>query len=199
MTDRREQIADAGITLLATRGIRALTHRAIDEELGLPAGSTSYYARTKRDLVNLIVQRLAGSAGNDATAHELPEAPTPEVVAQLMVSALDTLMHRENDHRARLLLHMECRNDPILSEALAARPAIRETFTQMAAELFRRLNVSDPETNARDAVGLLDGMLMQRIIRGAHPDEQAIFEAYLRGLPTNVQTGSEEKSTSISR
>ena len=70
MTDRREQIAAAGLTLLATRGIRALTHRAIDEELGLPAGSTSYYARTKRDLVNLIVQRLAGSAGNDATAYE---------------------------------------------------------------------------------------------------------------------------------
>lgn len=135
MTDRREQIADAGITLLATRGIRALTHRAVDEELGLPAGSTSYYARTKRDLVNLIVQRLAGSAGNDATAHKLPEAPTPEVVAQLMVSASAPHASRERPPRPIASSHgMPQRS--ILSEALAARPAIRETFTQMATELF---------------------------------------------------------------
>lgn len=183
MTDRREHIADAGITLLATRGVRALTHRAIDDELSLPTGSTSYYARTKHDLLNLIVQRLATRTSADASTYMLPSEPTPEIVAILMVNALDTLMHRENDHRARLLLLMECHNNPVFSDILATRPPIRLDFIEMAAELFRRLNVSNPEQNARDAVGLLDGMLMQRIIRGAHPNEQVIFETYLRGLP----------------
>ncbi len=182
MTDRREHIADAGITLLAARGVRALTHRAIDEELGLPTGSTSYYARTKHDLLNLIVQRLATRTGADAASYELSPQPTVESTALLMVGALDMLMRRENDHRARLLLLMECHNDPVFSEVLAVRPPIRLDFMDMATELFRRLNVRNPECNARDAVGLLDGMLMQRIIRGAHPNEQAIFEAYLRGL-----------------
>lgn len=182
VTDRREHIADAGITLLATRGVRALTHRAIDEELDLATGSTSYYARTKHDLLNLIVQRLATRTVADAAAYELPAKPTTESSASLMVGALDMLMRRENDHRARLLLLMECHNDPVFSEVLATRPPIRLDFTETAAELFRRLNITDPEQNARDAVGLLDGMLMQRIIRGAHPNERTIFEAYLRGL-----------------
>lgn len=55
--DRRSEIAEAGIRVIAKLGVRALTHRAIDAELALPTGSTSYYARTRHDLVTLIVQR----------------------------------------------------------------------------------------------------------------------------------------------
>jgi DNA-binding transcriptional regulator YbjK len=63
MADRRAQIAEAGIAILASRGVRALTHLAIDRELGLPDGSTSYYARTRRDLIAVIVDRLATRTG----------------------------------------------------------------------------------------------------------------------------------------
>lgn len=48
---RKAQIAKAVVTLLGARGSRGLTHRAIDEYLGLPPGSTSYYYRTKIDLL----------------------------------------------------------------------------------------------------------------------------------------------------
>lgn len=59
MTGRREIVADAAIAVLAARGPGALTHRAVDAEAGLPAGSASNVVRSKRELVDLAWQRIA--------------------------------------------------------------------------------------------------------------------------------------------
>ena len=55
---RRTEIADAAITALATRGMRGLTHRAVDQTAGLPEGSSSYYYRTRQALLQAVVERL---------------------------------------------------------------------------------------------------------------------------------------------
>ena len=51
-------IADSAIEVVARDGIRALTPRAVDSEAGLPSGSTSYYCRTRAQLVSLTVDRV---------------------------------------------------------------------------------------------------------------------------------------------
>src|SRR3954470_24266880 len=56
--DRQDAIADAAIHLVATRGLRGLTHRAVDTEAGLPPGSTSYYLRTRNALLTACVSRM---------------------------------------------------------------------------------------------------------------------------------------------
>ncbi|MET9923041.1 TetR family transcriptional regulator, partial [Streptomyces sp. NPDC006435] len=58
-TSRAALIADAALALLAERGMRGLTHRAVDERAGLPQGSTSNYARTRQSLLEAAVRRLA--------------------------------------------------------------------------------------------------------------------------------------------
>src|SRR5699024_4005636 len=58
MEDRRTLIADSAIEVVARYGVRALTHRAVDSEAGLPSGSTSYYCRTRAQLITLTVDRL---------------------------------------------------------------------------------------------------------------------------------------------
>ncbi|MEU7892685.1 TetR/AcrR family transcriptional regulator [Nonomuraea sp. NPDC049152] len=55
---RLDAVAEAAITLLAERGMRGLTHRAVDEFAGLPPGSTSNLARTRAALLELTLQRL---------------------------------------------------------------------------------------------------------------------------------------------
>lgn len=55
---RSDAVAEAAITLLAERGMRGLTHRAVDEFAGLPPGSTSNLARTRAALLELTLQRL---------------------------------------------------------------------------------------------------------------------------------------------
>lgn len=179
---RREQIADAGIRILASRGVRAFTHLSIDRELGLPDGSTSYYARTRRDLITLVVERLAARTTDDLAAQAIPEELTPQAVASMVVAGLDDTMRRADDHRARLVLLLECRDDPELQAALATRPAVRDSFIARAAAMLQRLGVDQPEQHAQDLAALVDGMLMQHIIRTAPANEEAIISAYLQGL-----------------
>ena len=57
--DRRQQIADAAIQVLAREGARGLNHRAIDRFLKLPDGSTSYYFPKRMDLLTATAQRIS--------------------------------------------------------------------------------------------------------------------------------------------
>ncbi|MEU0543979.1 TetR family transcriptional regulator [Nocardia sp. NPDC005978] len=66
--DRRTRIVDSAIDLVAAQGLRALTHRALDTALELPPGSTSYYFRTKRALIEAIVDHIALRSRSDFAA-----------------------------------------------------------------------------------------------------------------------------------
>ncbi|MFI6106586.1 TetR/AcrR family transcriptional regulator [Streptomyces sp. NPDC051310] len=74
MTPRAELIADTALALLAERGMRGLTHRAVDERAGLPQGSTSNHARTRQALLEAAVRRLADREAQVLGADALPFA-----------------------------------------------------------------------------------------------------------------------------
>src|SRR5262249_50529082 len=59
MSNRRETLLDAAIQVLGEHGIRALTHRAVDAEAGVPAGSTANYFPTRDSLLEAIVDRVS--------------------------------------------------------------------------------------------------------------------------------------------
>ncbi|THA77112.1 TetR family transcriptional regulator [Streptomyces sp. A0642] len=65
-------ITDAALALLAERGMRGLTHRAVDERAGLPQGSTSNYARTRQSLLEATVRRLAEREAQVLAPGDLP-------------------------------------------------------------------------------------------------------------------------------
>ena len=50
---------DAAITVLGGRGVRGLTHRAVDAAAGAPAGTTSNHFRTRDALLDGVVDRFA--------------------------------------------------------------------------------------------------------------------------------------------
>jgi AcrR family transcriptional regulator len=57
--NRKETLLDAAIVVLGERGMRALTHRAVDAEAGVAAGSTSNYFPTRESLLEAIVDRVS--------------------------------------------------------------------------------------------------------------------------------------------
>ncbi|MEU1949413.1 TetR/AcrR family transcriptional regulator, partial [Streptomyces sp. NPDC020125] len=71
---RAELIADTALGLLAERGMRGLTHRAVDEAAGLPLGSTSNHARTRAALLKAAVRRLAQREAEVLTPDEMPRS-----------------------------------------------------------------------------------------------------------------------------
>ncbi|WP_373138239.1 TetR/AcrR family transcriptional regulator [Mycobacterium marinum] len=54
---RRAQILDAAIDILADVGVGGLTHRHVDDRAGLPAGTTSNYFRTRQALLEATASR----------------------------------------------------------------------------------------------------------------------------------------------
>jgi AcrR family transcriptional regulator len=55
---RRDEVLEAAIRVTAERGVRGLTHRAVDAAGGLPAGTTSNYFRTRGLLTSGTFERL---------------------------------------------------------------------------------------------------------------------------------------------
>ncbi len=70
--ERRAQLADAGIEVLAIEGARGLTHRAVDARADVPRGTTSNYFPRREDIVTALVARIAERL-----------APDPAVLASL--------------------------------------------------------------------------------------------------------------------
>ncbi|WP_249998140.1 TetR/AcrR family transcriptional regulator [Actinoplanes sp. M2I2] len=168
-TDRRAAIADAAIALVAAEGLRSLTHRAIDRALGLPPGSTSYYARTRRQLIELMVHRLAGRTVADLG----PDAPA---------ALLDRLAERAADHRVRYALMVDLAGDPSLHPLLTTASPARATFLAAAEATLTAAGVTDPARHAPGLVALVDGLLFDRVAGSAIPDAEEVVQAYLRGL-----------------
>src|SRR5664279_1287948 len=77
--DRREAMADAAIAIIGERGLRALTHRAVDQALVLPDGSTSYYLRTRHALLERVVGRLGERTAADLRAVQVSPQVSPPV------------------------------------------------------------------------------------------------------------------------
>ena len=173
--DRREAMADAAIAVIARDGVRALTHRALDRELDLPPGSTSYYLRTRRDLLRATVDRLAQRTVADLLepAEQLnlrSESPlsTDDLIVQLSSSLAALLVHslerRADDHRARFALAAELVGDPELHAMVTSDSPIRQRLLTGAVRALTALGVADPDVRAPALVALADGILHDRLV-----------------------------------
>lgn len=57
--ERRRDLCDAAIRVLAEHGSRGLTHGQVDRVAGVPDGTTSYYYRTRAALLRGVGKRVA--------------------------------------------------------------------------------------------------------------------------------------------
>ncbi|MEU1484836.1 TetR family transcriptional regulator [Streptomyces sp. NPDC005752] len=171
---RADLIADAALTLLAERGMRGLTHRAVDERAGLPQGSTSNHARTREALLEAAVRRLAELEGQVLAPGELQAGGGPEGMAAGLAHAL----HRYLSGSAELLV---CRYE--LALEATRRPALR-TFYDEAGRRFREPLVAlmatagsaEPERHALSVVAWAEGMMFACAVGSYH-----------RAVPTEAQ------------
>jgi DNA-binding transcriptional regulator YbjK len=58
MPDRRTELMDAALAVVAEKGMKGLTHRAVDAAAHLPEGTTSNYYRNRAALVEAVLDRM---------------------------------------------------------------------------------------------------------------------------------------------
>ncbi|AJT68889.1 TetR/AcrR family transcriptional regulator [Streptomyces chattanoogensis] len=157
---RHELIADTALTLLAERGMRGLTHRAVDEAAGLPQGSTSNLARTRAALLETAVRRLAEREAAVLTPREMPQAAGPTTAAAV-ADALSLALHRYlSRHRqlavARYELALEATRRP---ELRAFYDRAGRAFREPMAAMLTAAGSTDPERHALSMIAWCDGVL----------------------------------------
>ena len=180
--DRRQRIANAGIALIARGGTHRLTHRAVDTEAGLPNGSTSYYARSRRDLIRLVMEQLSAESQADLTDIEVPEKLTVRQATDLVGRLAKRLILNGDAQAARFALMFEVRDDDELRRELTVDAPVRSSFDEKAVKLLRALGATDPEGTAPEFVALVDAVLMYRAVEAAPIDPVGVVETYLTGL-----------------
>ncbi|MEU5251597.1 TetR/AcrR family transcriptional regulator [Streptomyces longwoodensis] len=162
LPDRRELIADTAIDTVATAGLRGLTHRAVDAAAGLPAGSTSYYFRTRSALIGACFLRLAEVTVADVDRWEARYgSPDPDSAAEALAALLHHWLTADRNRQlARFELSLEAARRPELradlhTAGLAARAR--------AAALLERLGAPHPTSAADLLVAWTDGLLYDRL------------------------------------
>ncbi|WP_329025131.1 TetR/AcrR family transcriptional regulator [Streptomyces sp. NBC_00690] len=158
ISDRRNLIADAAISTVAAAGLRGLTHRAVDAAAGLPAGSTSYYFRTRSALISACYLRLAELSVADADHWEADRGhPDLDSAAEGMAALLHHWLTAARDRQlARFELSLEATRRPELRADLqTADLAVRVR----AADLLAALGAPRPAAAADLLVAWTDGLL----------------------------------------
>lgn len=169
-------LTDAAIQLVADAGMRGLTHRAVDARAGVPTGTTSVHFRTRRALVEAVVERLTdldqaeledqglrfeGSAGERAdVADVLSPDHVDEFAAQVAV-VLDAWL---STGRTRTLVRYACLLEATHHPELRTVLAHGVGFRVQARDLLARAGVPDPERRGDALVAFVDGLVFDRLI-----------------------------------
>ncbi|MET4639206.1 TetR family transcriptional regulator [Mycetocola sp. 2940] len=173
----RERVLDAAITLLATGGLRALTHVRVDQRAGLPKGSTSNHFRTRSALLMGVTGWIVQRELPTVSVAFSPRSATEFVDA--MCALLDVATRDNRDlTSARLVLFMEASHNAELREALSQG---RASMGAVAISALTEMGARDPIAGAEAIAACFEGLILHRIARHAYTDPRPIFETVVRG------------------
>jgi DNA-binding transcriptional regulator YbjK len=162
MDDRRARLLDAAIKLVGERGVRGLTHRAVDLAAGLPAGSTSNHFRTSDALLAAVVERFAARERANADDLAVTVAPTtPAELAEIVTAVTLDMIGR---HRTLTLARYA-----ILVEG-ALRPALRTQLKETGgrvdawfANWVRTAGSDRPDVHAPIIQNYVTGLVLHQL------------------------------------
>jgi len=121
MANRREALLDAAIRVLGERGMRALTHRAVDAEAGVAAGSAANHFPTRGSLLEAIADRVSAAERRhfDQIAAEVFPATPAELGRALAAFTRDVTGPRRTLTLSRYAILVEAGHDPRIRQQLA--------------------------------------------------------------------------------
>ena len=177
--DRKTLIADAAIALLASAGARGLTHRAVDQQAGLPTGSTSFYCRSRLELLTLALTRhgeldmadLAADGRALAARWRAAAAGTDPTTVSALPGFIDSLAQRiatwlspagRDRLVARFELFLIASHEPELAPVVQAQ---RQRFRDAAVGALTAMGVADAVHLAPALLMTVDGLLLAHVTR----------------------------------
>ncbi|MCV7413425.1 TetR family transcriptional regulator [Mycobacterium florentinum] len=190
--ERRRDLCDAAIELLAAEGAKGLSHLKVDRKAAVPDGTTSFYFRTRSALLRAVAERLAeldlerlqsiaDSAGSSG------DNPTPSLLAQVVIQA--GTEPQLSWTKARYELTMQAARDPAMAAILQqATDAFTKLHREILVQLMPRgaeLESAVVEDLSNVTLTFINGLLM----RAAHGDRVVDTPEQLDAILTAIATG----------
>jgi len=118
--ERRAELTDAAIGVLAREGARGLTHRAVDDAARLPRGTTANYFSTRAALFLGLVERIAQrvSLTEAAEIARTTAIPSADTTAAYLRAARDRLLNDRELAIAYFEVRLEAMRTPEVEEVV---------------------------------------------------------------------------------
>ncbi|HEX3297664.1 MAG TPA: hypothetical protein VHR85_12680 [Nocardioides sp.] len=184
-SERMELMLGAALHVIAERGLRGLTHRAVDRAAGLPEGSCSAYLRTREALVLAVTEYVAEHVAGHVRelAEELAGRPLDDDRA---VETVTRAILRWVDERevlvARLELTIQASRDPALAKTLGT---LRKDLVDVVGSVLTARGKPHGAAAAETLVSSFDGVLIGALPRPASQRRAFVrrsIEALMAGL-----------------
>jgi len=178
---RRLLLLQTTLRLIADDGIDAVTHRAVAEAANVPLGSTTYWFKSRQEMLREALEyfaRLEIETLNERLDSVLGKRLSRR---QLVDEFADLLMAQLGDQRWRTVAQYA-----LLGEA-ARRPELQavcrewsEAWELALGGLFESLGSTDPRLEAQMFLAMLDGLLLGQLAAPDPDFEQALLRPALR-------------------
>ena len=166
VSNRREVLLDAAIRVLGERGVRALTHRAVDGEAGLATGSTANYFPARETLLEAIVDRV--SELERQRFDELAVEVVPVTPEDLGRAIAGWVLEATGDFRAltlaRYAVLLEAGNNPRIRRRLAETG---DKVNAWFANWLRQIGSADTDRDVHVLGNYITGLMLHQL---AMPD-----------------------------
>jgi DNA-binding transcriptional regulator YbjK len=204
-TRRRSALADAAIEVLGTAGIHKLSHRAVDERAGLPAGTAANYFSRRDDLLAAAAERvgelhMAEMAAADRAAAAATGAAVPAGADALAGLIGASLYDAATRHRTRYLaayeLALESTRQPALAAAMSrlGAGALETTLAE-----HRSLGLPTTPEQVQALIALYNGTLLTLAVAPAGSVTPQATLALARCLVTGVLQSAPDSGDERSR
>ena len=160
-------LAEAAVRVLAKKGSRGFTHRAVDEEAGLPQGTASRYARSRDALFLLAAYALfsadVAASGNAKRGGANGPIDSIDDVVQGLVTAAEDLLQFPERYKARLELELEATRSEVLGQNFRMG---RAAFVGALAQSLASLGVRKPTEHADMLIAMFNAVLHRELVLG---------------------------------
>lgn len=177
---RRVEIIDAAIEVMARVGLAGLSMRVVAAQAGIPLGALSYYFDDKSDLVAQAFQQLSDREIERVvrTADRLEPTMSADQLADTMA---DMIIDGFTSPQGAIVTRYELVTEASRDERL--RPMFEAWYTAMVpalSRLFRELGSHQPELDARTVMAVMAGLEIDNLYRPLGPVDKRRIRATIR-------------------
>jgi DNA-binding transcriptional regulator YbjK len=177
---RRIEIIDAAIEVMAQVGLAGLSMRVVANQAQMPLGALSYYFDDKSDLVAQAFQQLSDREIERVvrTAEQLQPTMSAEQLADLVA---DMIIDGFASPQGAIVTRYELVTEASRDERL--RPMFEAWYVAMVpalSRLFRDLGSRQPELDSRTVMAVMAGLEIDNIYRPLGPVDKRRIRATIR-------------------